>query len=113
MKVFLTKEQLPPRRRLNKIIWRHSKNLQVKITGQADTMRQPSRQIFRHTDNSTSYLHNASYLLHFALPWEERIACVEFGKDATQTPHVNGHAVGVTQDDLWRAVEATLNVGVH
>lgn len=62
---------------------------------------------------SVSYLHDAGYLLHLALSWEDRIACVEFGKDATQTPHVNGHAVGVTQDDLWRAVEATLDVGVH
>lgn len=60
-----------------------------------------------------SYLHNAGDLLHFALPWEDRIACVEFSKDATQTPHVDGHAVRVTQDDLWGAVEATLNVGVH
>lgn len=60
-----------------------------------------------------SYLHYASDLLHFALSWEERIARVEFSKDAAQTPHVNGHAVGVTQDDLWRAVEATLDVGVH
>lgn len=60
-----------------------------------------------------SYLHYASYLLHFALSWEERIACVQFSKDAAQTPHVNGHAVGVTKDDLWRAVEATLDVRVH
>lgn len=59
-----------------------------------------------------SYLHYASYLLHLALSREERVAGVEFTEDATQTPHVDGHAVGVTQDDLWRAVEATLDVGV-
>lgn len=62
---------------------------------------------------SRSYLHYASYLLHFTLSWEERIACVQFSKDATKTPHVNGHAVGMTEDDLWRAIEATLDVGVH
>lgn len=60
-----------------------------------------------------TYLHYASYLLHFTLSWKDRITCVEFSKDAAQTPHVNGHAVGVTQNDLWRAVEATLDVGVH
>lgn len=60
-----------------------------------------------------SYLHYASNLLHFTLSWEERIACVELGKDAAQTPHVNGHAVGVAQDHLWGAVEAALDVGVH
>lgn len=60
-----------------------------------------------------SHLHYAGDLLHFALSWKERIACVEFSKDATQTPHVDGHAVGVTQDNLRRAVEATLDVGVH
>lgn len=60
-----------------------------------------------------AHLHDAGYLLHFTLSWEEGIACVEFGKDAAQAPHVNGHAVRVTQDDLWRAVEATLDVGVN
>ena len=60
-----------------------------------------------------TYLHYAGYLLHFTLSWKDRIARVEFSEDATQTPHVNGHAVGVTQDDLWRAVEAALDVGVH
>ena len=62
---------------------------------------------------SMLYLHDASYLLCLALSWEQRIACVELSKDATQTPHVDGHAVGVPQDDLWRAVEATLDVGVN
>lgn len=61
----------------------------------------------------TAHLHYASYLLHFTLSREEGIACVEFSKDAAQTPHVNGHAVGVTQDDLRRAIETTLDVGVN
>lgn len=61
----------------------------------------------------SAHLHDASDLLHFTLPREEGIACVEFGKDAAQAPHVNGHAVRVTQDDLRRAVEATLDVGVN
>lgn len=60
-----------------------------------------------------SYLHYASYLLHLALSWEERVACVELGQYAAQTPHVDGHAVWVTQDHLRRPVEATLDVGVH
>lgn len=58
------------------------------------------------------YLHYACYLLHFTLPWEQRIACVEFSQNAAQTPHVNCHVVGLTQDDLWGAVEAALNVCV-
>lgn len=60
-----------------------------------------------------AHLHDAGYLLYFTLSREEGIACVEFGKDAAQAPHVNGHAVRVTQDDLRRAVEATLDVGVN
>lgn len=67
----------------------------------------------KHTAVSMSYLHYASYLLHLALSWEERVACVELGQDAAQTPHVDGHAVWVTQDHLRRPVEATLDVGVH
>lgn len=60
-----------------------------------------------------AHLHDAGYLLHLTLSWEERVAGVELGKDAAQTPHVDGHTVRVTQDDLWGAVEATLDVGVH
>lgn len=63
--------------------------------------------------SSLTYLQYASYLLNFTLSWKERIACVELSKDAAQTPHVNSHAVGVTQDDLWRTIEAALDVGVH
>lgn len=59
------------------------------------------------------YLHDAGDLLHLTLPREERVAGVELGQDAAQTPHVDGHAVRVTQDDLRGAVEATLDVGVH
>lgn len=67
----------------------------------------------KHTVVSKLYLHYASYLLHLALSWEKRVACVELGQDAAQTPHVDGHAVWVTQDHLRRPVEATLDVGVH
>lgn len=59
------------------------------------------------------HLHYASYLLDFTLSWEEGISCVEFSKDAAQTPHIYGHAVGVTQDDFRRAIETTLDVGVN
>lgn len=64
-------------------------------------------------DGSDAYLHDAGDLLHLTLAREERVAGVELGEDATQAPHVDGHAVRVTQDDLWGAVEATLDVGVH
>lgn len=60
-----------------------------------------------------AYLHDAGYLLHLTLSWEERVAGVELGEDAAQTPHVYSHTVRVTQDDLWRAVEAALDVGVY
>jgi len=31
----------------------------------------------------------------------------------TKTPHVDGSSVGQAEDDLWRAVEARLDVGEH
>lgn len=67
----------------------------------------------KHKLTSSSNLHDAGYLLHLTLSWEERIARVEFSQNAAQTPHINGHAVVVTQDNFWRAVEAALDVGVH
>jgi hypothetical protein len=36
-----------------------------------------------------------------------------WGQKLTQTPHVDGRAVGQTEDDLRRAVEARLDVGEH
>lgn len=59
------------------------------------------------------HLHYARHLLHFTLSWKERVAGVELSEDAAQTPHVDGHAVRVAQYDLRRAIEATLDVGVH
>lgn len=36
----------------------------------------------------------------------------ELGEDATEAPHVNGHAILGPEDDFGRSVEPTLNVGV-
>ena len=60
-----------------------------------------------------TYLHNTCKLFHFILPREEGVPGVELCQDAPETPHVNRHAVLMTQDDLRRAVEAALDVSVH
>jgi hypothetical protein len=44
---------------------------------------------------------------------EEGVASVELGKDAGQTPHVDGGAIAQAQHDLRGAVEAALDVAVH
>ena len=50
------------------------------------------------------------FLLIFARKDGE--AGVQLGKDATQTPHVNGHVIVHAKDDLRRTVEATLYIRV-
>ena len=42
----------------------------------------------------------------------EGVAGQELGQDAAQAPHVDGHAVPGTQDDLRGPVEPWLDVGV-
>jgi len=56
--------------------------------------------------------HDACQLFHLVLSWEEGIACVELCQDASKAPHVNRHAVREAKYDLWRAVEARLDVRV-
>lgn len=107
----LTEKQSLPGRGLNKVVGRHSQDLEIP-TGKSVWYAMMAR-LAVDADARFAYLHDAGYLLHLALPWEERVAGVELGQDAAQTPHVDGHAVRVTQDDLWGAVEATLDVGVH
>ena len=58
------------------------------------------------------YLHDAGKLFHLVLSREQRVARVKLCQDTAQWPHVNSHAVRETQDDLGRAVEAWLDVGV-
>ena len=58
-------------------------------------------------------LHDARELLLFVFARKQWVAGVKFGKDTSETPHVDRHVVRHAQDDLGRAVETTLNVSVH
>lgn len=55
---------------------------------------------------------DAGQLIRFVLAGEERVAGVEFGENATERPHVDGHAVFEAEYHLGRTVEARLDVGV-
>lgn len=44
---------------------------------------------------------------------EERLSSVHLHQDATQGPHVDGQVVGHSQQHLWGAVEATLDILVY
>ena len=46
------------------------------------------------------------------LAWKERIARVQLSHDTAKAPHIDRRGVRDTQDDLWRAVETTLDVRV-
>lgn len=61
----------------------------------------------------SQYLHNTSNLIPLILAGEERQAGVQLCDDAAEAPHVDLQPVAATQDDLRRAVEAALNVGVN
>ena len=78
------------------------------------------------------HFHDACQLLLLILPGEYRIASIELGNDAAETPNINGcrvdcvseffgywnlesrltHMVVHPKYDLWRAVETALNVRV-
>lgn len=58
------------------------------------------------------YLHNTRQLLLLVFTGEDGEASEQFGKDATQTPHINAHVIVHAKDDLRRTVEAALNVRV-
>ena len=58
-------------------------------------------------------LHLEEKLLLLVPSRKEWVPRMELGKDAAQTPHVNGEAVIAGEDDLGTAVEARLDVRVH
>lgn len=108
----LTEKQSLPGCGLNEVIRGHSENLEIRSGNQ---LRTTKAQLAANADRLFvgANLHDAGYLLDLALSREERVAGVELSEDAAQAPHVDGHTVRVTQDDLRGAVEATLDVGVH
>ena len=53
-----------------------------------------------------------SQLVHLVLAREERAPQEELGQDAPKTPHVYGHAVSGSQNDLGGSIEPGLNVSV-
>ena len=57
-------------------------------------------------------LHGAGQLVRLVFPGKERVTGEELGQDASEAPHVDGHAVLPAQDDLRGAIEAALDVGV-
>lgn len=61
---------------------------------------------------SAQDFHNAGELFNFVLAREERIAGVKFGKDAAQTPHVDGRTIRKSQDHFGASVKPRLNVRV-
>ena len=57
-------------------------------------------------------LHDTRQLLLLIFTREDGKAGVQLSKDATQTPHVDGHMIIHAKDDFGRAIEATLNIGI-
>ena len=57
-------------------------------------------------------LHYECQLFHLALSWEDWDACIKLYQDTAETPHVDASCVWDANDDLWRSVEARLDVGV-
>ena len=51
-------------------------------------------------------------MLVLALTWKNGYASVQFHEDAAETPHVDARGVRNTEDNLWRSVEARLDVGI-
>jgi hypothetical protein len=54
--------------------------------------------------------HDAGQLLDLVLAREERIASEELRENTAETPHVDGRAVGQSEDDLGTPVEPRLDV---
>ena len=56
--------------------------------------------------------HDARKLFLLVLAGEYWEAGVELGEDAPEAPHVDGHMVVHSEDDLGRAIKSTLDVRV-
>ena len=57
-------------------------------------------------------MHDQGKLLVLALTWENGYAGVQFHENAAETPHVDARSVRNAEDNLWRPVEARLDIGV-
>ena len=58
-------------------------------------------------------LDDARQLVTFVLAGQKWVSGQEFGQNASQAPHIDGHAVPGAQDDLGGSVKSGLDVGVH
>lgn len=47
------------------------------------------------------HFHDATQLLLLILSRKNRETGVHLGENATKTPHVDGHVIAATEDDLW------------
>lgn len=56
------------------------------------------------------YLHDEGHLVLLILSRKDGPASVQLSNDAAEAPHVDSHAIAVTEDDLRSAVIASLNV---
>lgn len=61
----------------------------------------------------TAYFHHHGKLLHLILTWEERETDAELSHYAAEAPHVDSRGVWDTENDLWRSIEAGLDIGVN
>lgn len=60
----------------------------------------------------TKHLHDTGQLLLLVFTRENRIAGVKLSQDTANAPHINCNSVTHAEDNLWRAVESRLNVGI-
>lgn len=60
----------------------------------------------------TENFHYTRQLLLFVLAREDRVTSKKFSKDTAERPHVNWHPVCHPENDLWRTVEARLDIGI-
>jgi hypothetical protein len=49
----------------------------------------------------------------FILAREDRHPCVKLGQYTAQAPHIDCHVIVHSENDLWRAIKSTLDIGIH
>lgn len=59
------------------------------------------------------HFHDTGQLILLVLAGEDGVPRMQFGENAAQTPHINGHVVVHAENHFWRAVKAALDIRVH
>ena len=73
----------------------------------------PRRLIHHSVRGHTDHLHYSAELVTLAISGENRVADVQLGSDAPETPHVDSAVIGNAKHDLRSSVEPALDVGVN